>query len=222
MGSTNSMATSGKVFAPPIWRPNEAKSQEQNVASFWLYVTNMTKQMNSHLEFLQQEISNGESKREKKESSNKRKQGIERDGCGEWPVIIVKLDIDEAKTKSKKGGETKDGGEECKEKYETKEDAEKEVGELEEEGEESEEEDESEEDDETDEDGESDMNSDSETESEEKVAVDLEDVSFEFESNDYNNDDDGDSGSASDFGNCQDAKHKTSEDSSMFYMKISD
>ncbi|XP_021721220.1 YTH domain-containing protein 1-like [Chenopodium quinoa] len=69
MASTDSTTTSGRVFAPPIWRSNQSKSQEENVASFRVYVTDMTKKMNSHLEFLEKGISRVEKGKKEKDES---------------------------------------------------------------------------------------------------------------------------------------------------------
>ncbi|XP_021747424.1 pheromone-processing carboxypeptidase KEX1-like [Chenopodium quinoa] len=197
MGSTDSTATSEKVFSPPIWRPNERKSKKENVTSFLLYTIEMKMKMYMHLEFVEQGNSKVENKKEIGETSNKRIRGVERDGCGEWLVIIVDSDNDEGEINGKEG-----------------------VG-VEEKIEEDEEEDDSEEDEESDESTKSDVNSDSETKSEKEVVANL-DVEIESSGESYNEDDDEDTGSDSSLGNNQEGNPETSKDSSMFHMKIFD
>ncbi|XP_021724493.1 protein PFC0760c-like [Chenopodium quinoa] len=191
MGSTESTATSGKVFSPPSWRPNDRKSKKENVSSFRLYTIEMKMKMDRHLELLEQGNLKVENNKERGEKSNKRRRGVEKNGCGEWPVIIVDSDNDEGDKKGKEGV----GAEEKKEDVE--------------------EEDNSEEDEETDESTESDLNSNSRTESEKEGVADL-DEEMESSGDSYKEDDDDNIGAGSSFGNNEEGNLETSEDSSMF------
>ncbi|XP_021728481.1 troponin T, fast skeletal muscle-like [Chenopodium quinoa] len=119
-------------------------------------------------------------KKEKGESSRKRKRGVERDDCGEWPVIIVVSESDKMQDNLKDGGETEGKGEDAKEEIEAEKAAEEKADESEEVKEDTSEEEDTEEDEETDENAKSDLNSDSITRSEEKNVVES-DESFESE-----------------------------------------
>ncbi|XP_021725918.1 neurofilament light polypeptide-like [Chenopodium quinoa] len=156
MASTDSTATSGKVFAPPTWRPNESRSKTENVASFRAYVSEMTEKMNSHQQFLEQGISKVGKKENEKESND-----IERH--------------------PNDGGEAQGHEEDAQEKKGTEEDGRVKKSESEEEAEDTEEEEKTEES-ETDTNSESDVNSESETQSEEKAAIESDDP-LELESN---------------------------------------
>ncbi|XP_021742954.1 uncharacterized protein LOC110709052 [Chenopodium quinoa] len=70
MGSTDSTATSGKVFSPPSWRPNERKSKKENVARFRLYTIEMKMKMDRHLQLLEQGNSKVENNKERGETKN--------------------------------------------------------------------------------------------------------------------------------------------------------
>ncbi|XP_021745410.1 uncharacterized protein LOC110711340 [Chenopodium quinoa] len=119
MASTGSSATPGSVFAPPIGRFDELKSQEDNGASFRVYATAMSNKMNNHLEFLEQGISRVmKNKKEKEETTKKKKQQVVRDGCGEWPVMIVESNSDEVQSKYNEGSKAEKKREDTKQKIE--------------------------------------------------------------------------------------------------------
>ena len=106
--STGSSAAPGSVFAPPVWRFDESKSQEDNAASFRVYVTAMSTKMNNHLEFLEQGITRvTKNEKENEETTSEKKLQHVRDGCGEWPVMVVESDSDEVQSKSNDGSTAK-------------------------------------------------------------------------------------------------------------------
>ncbi|XP_021756074.1 nuclear polyadenylated RNA-binding protein 3-like [Chenopodium quinoa] len=174
MGSTDSTATTGKVFSPPIWRPNDRKSKKDYVASFRLYTIEMKMKMDRHLELLDQGNSKDENKKERGETNNNEVDKKDKEGVG---AEGKKEDVEE--------------------------------------------EDDSEEDEETDESTESDMNSNSRTESQKEGVADL-DEEMESSGDSYKEDDDDSIGGDSSFGNNEEGNPETSEDSSMFRMKIAD
>ncbi|XP_021774381.1 glutamic acid-rich protein-like [Chenopodium quinoa] len=110
MANTDSTVTSGKVFTPPAWKPNARKSQEENISSFLLYFSDVTKQMNNHMDLLQQGTSKMERKMEEGEQSSKRQREVESDER-ERKVIVFELDSEEDKAEIEEEGESEEEGE---------------------------------------------------------------------------------------------------------------